>query len=87
MSVMPCSVRRMTKHDHWCKSTSRGVEGRLRFLRLQGGLAQAQLANALVTTRSAIARGLRRTSLDAINRVATEIKHEAAMLIEPEGIA
>ena len=80
----------MTEHDHRCGSTDGGVEERLRFLRLQAGLRQAQLADELGTTQSAIARlerGLHRTSLEATNRVATALGCETAMLIEQKRTA
>ena len=80
----------MTKHDHWCESTAGGVEERLRFLGLQAGLTQAQLTDELGTTQSAIARrerGLHHTSLEAIDRVATALGCETAMLIEQKRTA
>lgn len=80
----------MTEHDHRCESTAGGVEERLRFLRLQARRTQAQLADELGTTQSATARlerGLHRTSLGAINRVATAPGCETAMLIEQKRTA
>jgi transcriptional regulator with XRE-family HTH domain len=80
----------MTEHDHRCEPTAGGLEERLRFLRLQAGLTQAQPADGLGTTRYAIARlepGLHRTSLEAISRVATALGCETAMLIEQKWIA
>jgi transcriptional regulator with XRE-family HTH domain len=80
----------MTEHDHWCGSTAGGVEERLRFLRLQAGLRQAQLPDELGTSQSAIARlerGLHRTCLEAISGVATALGCETEMLIEQKRIA
>jgi transcriptional regulator with XRE-family HTH domain len=78
-------VQRMTEHDHRGESTARGVEERLRSLRLQAGLMQARLTDEPGATQSVIARlerGLHRTSLEAINRVATVLLRETTMLIE-----
>jgi ribosome-binding protein aMBF1 (putative translation factor) len=90
LSLGPYSVRRMTEHDHRCESTGGGLEERLRFLRQQAGLMQAQLADELGTWQYAIARlerGLRRPSFEAVSRVATALGCETGMLIEQKGIA
>jgi transcriptional regulator with XRE-family HTH domain len=80
----------MTKHDQGCESTAGGVEERLRFLRLETRLRQAQLADELGTTQPAIARlerGLHRTSLEGISRVGSALECETEMLIEQKRIA
>jgi hypothetical protein len=90
VSVGPYSVPRMTEHDHRCESTARGVEVRLGFPRLQGGLTQAQLADELGSTQSAIARlerRLHRAGREAISGVATALRCETALLIEENRIA
>jgi transcriptional regulator with XRE-family HTH domain len=80
----------MTEHDYRCESTACGLEERLRFLRLQGGLAQAQRADEPGVTQSAIARlerGAHHISLEAISRVRTVLGCETAVLIEQKRIA
>lgn len=75
----------MTVSEHTCESTATGVGERLRALRLEAGLTQAQLAVRLGTTQSAIARlerGLHRSSLESINRVAAALGCETALLIQ-----
>jgi ribosome-binding protein aMBF1 (putative translation factor) len=90
LSAGPYSVRRMMEHDPRCESTTRGVAERFRFLCLQAGLAQAQLADELGARQSAIERlkrGLQSTSLEAISRFAIAFGCETAMLIEQGRIA
>jgi hypothetical protein len=85
LSLGKYSVRRMTEHDHRCKSTALGVEERLRFLRSQARPIQVQLAGELDAMQSAIARLKRRlhlAGLKAINRFAIGLACETAVLIE-----
>lgn len=75
----------MTVSDHTCESTAVGVGEKLRALRLDASLTQAQLAVRLGTTQSAIARlerGLLRTNLESINRVAAALGCETTLLIQ-----
>ena len=75
----------MTNSDQSCDSTATGVGKRLRRLRQEAGLTQTQLAVRLGTTQSAIARlerGLHRTNLETINRVATALGCETSVLIQ-----
>lgn len=85
MSPLGYSVLRMTASDQSCESTGTGVGERLRALRLEAGLTQSQLAIRLGTTQSAIARlerGLHRTSLETINRVAAALGCETVVLFQ-----
>lgn len=84
MSANRYSVRRMRVSDPTSSSTATRVGERLRALRLEAGLTQAQLAVRLGTTQSAIARlegGLRRTSLQSIDKVVAALGCETALLI------
>jgi DNA-binding XRE family transcriptional regulator len=68
----------------------RELGARLRSLRQSAGLTQVQLARELRTTQSAIARiecGRRRSSLDAINRVAGALGCRVSVLIEQDRVA
>lgn len=78
-------MRRMAKYDKGLHSAVGGVEKRLMFLRLYAGLRQAELANELGATHSAITRierGLLRASLEAMSRVAIALGCKPGILIE-----
>lgn len=80
----------MKATNHRCELTGIGAGEQLRVLRIQAGITQAQLAVKLGTTQSAVARferGLHRTSLESINRVATALGCETALLIEQKQTA
>lgn len=63
----------------------RAVGARLRALRHAAGLTQAQLARELGTTQSAVARmegGGQRLNLESLNRIATVLGCQVAVVIE-----
>jgi transcriptional regulator with XRE-family HTH domain len=74
----------MTATDDRCDTTASEVRERLRVLRVQVGLTQARLAVRLPRKRSVIGRlgcGIRRTTVESVNRVVAALDCETALLI------